>query len=95
MTFKHKCRNMSEKHLDWSTPMTLGMVQLHVCVCVAMLVPTTCILYTHNNSFGTGTKNVAKEMKKITEGRVKERGKKWFPDLADKSKDVCSSVLST
>ena len=81
---------------------TLGLVNFHdtwhgtvTCVCVAMLVPTTCILYTHNNSFGTGTKNVAKEMKKITEGRVKERGKKWFPDLADKSKDVCSSVLST
>lgn len=35
---------------------------------------------------------MAKEMKKITEGRVKERGKKWFPDLADKSKDVCIVV---
>ena len=71
-------------HLAWYS---------YMCMCVAMLVPT--ILYTHNNSYGTGTKNVAKEMKKITEGRVKERGKKWFPDLADKSKDVCSTVLST
>ena len=35
-----------------------------------------------------GSKNVAREMKKITEGPVKERGKKWFPQLVDKRKDV-------
>ena len=27
----------------------------------------------------TGTKNVAKEMKKIAEGRVRDREKTWFP----------------
>ena len=31
---------------------------------------------------------MAREMKKITEGCVKERGKKWFPQLVDKRKDV-------
>ena len=31
---------------------------------------------------------MAREMKKITEGRVKERVKKWFPQLVDKRKEV-------
>ena len=31
---------------------------------------------------------MAREMKKITEGPKKERGKKWFPQLVDKRKDV-------
>ena len=31
---------------------------------------------------------MAREMKKITEGRVKERGKTWFPQLVDKRKNV-------
>ena len=30
----------------------------------------------------TGTKNVAKTMKHITEGTVKDRGTKWFPELS-------------
>lgn len=29
-------------------------------------------------------------MKKITEGRVKDKGKTWFPQLVDKRKDVCT-----
>ena len=29
---------------------------------------------------------MAKELKKITEGRVKDRGVTWFPELVDKSK---------
>ena len=33
-----------------------------------------------------GTKNVAREMKKITEGRVRDKGVMWFPGLIDKSK---------
>ena len=33
-----------------------------------------------------GTKNVAKEMKKISEGLVRNRGVTWFPDLVDKPK---------
>ena len=36
-----------------------------------------------------GTKNVAKEMKKISEGRVRDRGVTWFPELVDKRKDIC------
>ena len=32
-----------------------------------------------------GTKNVAKELKKITSGRVRDRGVTWFPELIDKS----------
>lgn len=42
------------------------------------------------NSYDTwhGTKNVAREMKKITEGPKKERGKKWFPQLVDKRRSV-------
>ena len=35
-----------------------------------------------------GTKNVAKEMSKITKGPVKTRGITWFPELADKSKII-------
>ena len=31
---------------------------------------------------------MAREMKKITEGRVKEKGKKWSPQLLHKRKDV-------
>ena len=33
-----------------------------------------------------GTKNVAKEMKKITDGLVRNRGVTWFPELVDKRK---------
>ena len=33
----------------------------------------------------TGTKNVAKELRKITEGRVRDRNLTWFPELVDKS----------
>ena len=35
-------------------------------------------------SYFVGTKNVAKELSKITKGLVKERGKKWHPELSDK-----------
>ena len=31
---------------------------------------------------------MAKEMKKITEGLVRNKGKTWFPELADKSKSL-------
>ncbi len=33
-----------------------------------------------------GTKNVARQMKKITEGRVRDRDLTWFPELTDKRK---------
>ena len=34
----------------------------------------------------SGTKNVAKSLKKITEGRVRDKGVTWFPELVDKRK---------
>ena len=33
-----------------------------------------------------GTKNVWKQLLKITQGRVRDRGVTWFPELLDKSK---------
>ena len=41
---------------------------------------------------GLGTKNVAKELKKVSTGLVSMRNKKWFPQLADKP-TVFPSVL--
>ena len=40
-------------------------------------------------TFIIGTKNVAKEMKKICQGKVRDRGKTWFPQLVDKRKEMC------
>ena len=34
----------------------------------------------------TGTKNVAKKMKKVSCGTKKTQGKTWFPELSDKCK---------
>ena len=34
----------------------------------------------------SGTKNVAKSLKKIMEGRVRDKGVTWFPELVDKRK---------
>ena len=39
----------------------------------------------------TGTKNVNKQLRKVTEGRVRDRGVTWFPQLTDKSE--CMFVL--
>ena len=44
----------------------------------------TCILYC--SKFRSGTKNEAKELAKITQGRVRDRGVTWFPELVDKRK---------
>ena len=44
----------------------------------------TNILCYSQESYFVGTKNVAKELSKITKGLVKERGKKWHPELSDK-----------
>ena len=81
------------KHLD-SYDTWHGMYQCvcgYVCTNYMYIVVYT---YTYNNCYGTGTKNVAKEMKKITEGWVKERGKNWFPELADKSNDnMCNFMF--
>ena len=35
-----------------------------------------------------GTKNVSKELKKITQGRVRDRNVTWFPELVDK-RELC------
>ena len=40
------------------------------------------------SQFCLGTKNVAKELKKVTEGRLKDRGITWFPELTDKRKII-------
>ena len=32
-----------------------------------------------------GTKTVWKQLQKITQGRVRDRGVTWFPELVDKS----------
>lgn len=36
----------------------------------------------------TGTKNVAKEMEKISDERVRDGEKNWFPELEDKCRDM-------
>ena len=36
---------------------------------------------------------MSKELKKVTEGLVRDRGKKWFPKLTDKRKVACRSYL--
>lgn len=33
----------------------------------------------------SGTNNVAKQMLTITQGRVRDKGVTWFPELVDKS----------
>ena len=41
-----------------------------------------------------GTKNVAKELAKITKGSMKDRDKTWFTELADKRKlQVCTTCM--
>ena len=37
---------------------------------------------------------MAREMKKISEGRVRDRGVTWFPELVDKRKDCYITVHS-
>ncbi len=54
------------------------------------------ILYTFRNCF-LGTKNVAKCLQKVTQGRVRDKGVTWFPELVDKrtfSNSMCNGVLS-
>ena len=36
---------------------------------------------------------MARGMNKITEGRVKDKGKTWFPQLVDKRKSVLFDIL--
>ena len=50
----------------------------------------TRIYYTHIH---LGTKNVAKILKKVCVGTAAQRGKTWFPELADKSKYLFTLAL--
>ncbi len=46
-----------------------------------------CVQYQYEYwKYRLGTKNVARGLKKITEGRVKDRNVTWFPELSDKRK---------
>lgn len=64
--------------------MTRGMVLNYISILVC--------LYVLNS---VGTKNVSKEMQKISEGRVKDRGVTWFPELVDKRKDCFTLNIGT
>ncbi len=48
-----------------------------------------CIIFTHI----LGTNNVSKEIKKATQGLVRDRGKVWFPELSDKRKNLLIKLL--
>ena len=64
--------------------MTRGMVQSSL-----SMKCSTVSLIMH---WFAGTKNVAKEMKKIAQGELKREGITWFTELSDKSIEG-SSVL--
>ena len=53
------------------------------------------ILYTWLNDFWfcLGTKNVGKQMLKISSGLVRNKGVSWFPEFVDKSKCIIHIVL--
>ena len=44
-----------------------------------------CILHVHHVLILTGTKNVARELKKVSVGRATAKGKTWFPEISDNS----------
>ena len=48
------------------------------------MVCDTKLAIMHKSLSYAGTKNVAKELQKITKGLVRDKGKTWFPELADK-----------
>lgn len=60
----------------------LQVVQ-NLCMCMQNVISLVCV-YSYVCTL-VGTKNVAKEMKKITQGTKKDKGTKWFPEFADKS----------
>ena len=59
-------------------PMTHGMVWYDHSSTVVMCISWNC----------AGTKNVAKEMRKICAGTVRNRDKTWFSELSDKGECV-------
>ena len=54
-----------------------------------------CNLYVVVNEryYKLGTKNVAKQVMKISQGTVKDRGRTWFPEIVDKRKCICMCSL--
>ena len=54
------------------------------CICTRFMYDLYSYMYMHM----LGTKNVWKQMLKITQGRVRDRGVTWFPELVDKSECI-------
>ena len=79
MPYSNKYLAMSQAVWVLSTPTIHGMVRctkpVATCSGLFMLILPF-----------EGTNNVAKEMKKITDGLVRNRGVTWFPELVDKRK---------
>ena len=73
------------EELGWSIPKTHGMLWYDHSSTVVMCI---------NWNFA-GTKNVAKEMRKICAGTVQNRDKTWFSELSDKSVCVCVVIWNT
>ena len=82
MICRRRSQSTCQTSWDSSIPTTLGMVRKCV-VC--------CIIFTHI----LGTKNVSKEIKKVTQGLVRDRGKVWFPELSDKCKNLLIKLSCT
>ena len=55
----------------------------YIVYCTHLYVLLNMYLYMH-----IGTKNVWKQMQKITHGRVRDKGVNWFPELVDKSEYI-------
>ena len=52
-------------------------------ICNPLLLPIDCLLSMLPSQ---GTKGVAKAMKTVATGRIKDKGKTWFEELSDKRK---------
>ena len=68
-----------------------GMFRITI---VSVLTLLCKALDTHSCHF-IGTKNVAKELRKITEGRVRDRDVSWFPELYYKSKMLYTALCTS
>ena len=75
MIYSNKCLTMSQAVWVLSIPTIRCTKPVATCSGLFMLILPF-----------EGTKNVAKETKKITEGEVRNREVMWFPKLVDKRK---------
>lgn len=57
--------------------------------CISMYC--TCQYLMHRHVLGT--KNVWKQLQKVTQGRVRDRGVTWFPELVDKSECIYTCTM--